>query len=98
MDAAAWLIKTNMPVASYPQYLQIYATKGLNFFFIFEAVLPQFFLRYCAIGQMIVGGVNVSLFKKILSHEVMVALQCVFVHWIILIQVKGYDIFKTQAF
>jgi hypothetical protein len=98
VDAAAGLVKADMPVIADPQDLQVDATGIFDHFFIIQTVLFDVLLTPLPVGEMAIGRVDVDLVEQLLFHETIVALQRIVVDRVIFVEVKRDHILKAQLF
>ncbi len=84
-----------MTVLANPQDLDIQSARIFNLLLVFPAVFLYFVLVYHAVRQVIIIGVYVSMLKQIFPHEVVIALQRIFIHRVILVKIKSDHIFKA---
>ena len=98
MNAASGLIKTDMSVHADAEYLQVEPASLFNLFFISEAMFLHFIFGYHAIRQVIIGGIDIGVLKQIPAHKIMIALQRIFIHRVVLVEVESDNVLKAQSF
>src|SRR5689334_5861947 len=96
MNTRSRLIKSNMTIITYPEYLQIDSARILDLFFIFQALSFYIILLDFPIGDMNVLWINIYVIEQVCAHETIIALQRIIINWIVLVKIKCDNIFETE--
>src|SRR6188768_1077252 len=98
MNAGTGFIKTNMTINSNAKNLQIDATGIFYHLFVLTAMFFDVFFFYLSIWYMSVFWININMIEKVHLHKALITLQRIITNRIILVKIKGDDIFKAQHF
>ena len=93
----ARFVKADVARTPNTQNLNIEPPGFSNFFFEALAKVADIFFFLCPVGNVNVFCRDIDVVKEMLPHKAHITVYRVRLHRIILIQIKGDDVFKTQA-